>query len=546
MSILRAFLPFAALLLVPRLAAQEVAGELRDRAGAPIRAARVVLLDSAGTRLSSGLTDAAGAFRLRAAADGRYRVRADRVGYAGTTSAWLTLRAGEATPLRLVANPTAVTLEGITARAGSRCGAASPATAVLWEEAGKALAAAEEAVRSEALRYRIVTYRRELDSGAQAILSETRQTTTGSAGTPFSSTPLDTLLGRGFVRAAGDSVLWDAPDGPVLLARPFVNTHCFHVVAHEDSAGLVGLGFRPAGGRRLPDVAGTLWLDRATARLRYLEYRYVNVGPLGRNPRVGGRVEFEVLPTGHWVVRRWWIRMPTAGPEEIFPESGPRPRLVREFRRRSLVEVGGEVTGAGDHLISAGETPARIAGVVWDSLRGRPLAEARVSAVGTAWSAVADSMGAFVLGPVPPGTYTVSFSHPVLTALGEPNPPVTVTLPADSGRALALSLPPAERVAAAHCPTLPTGRGVLVGRAASAGQPASDAEVTVGWRSLSRERRGANEQRLSTRSAEDGSFVICDIPIDLTLQISVRWNGRGNRTTLNPRGTRVVLHLIDL
>lgn len=542
------FIAPALAVLAGPLPAQELAGELVDRSGAPIRAARVVLQDSAGTRLASGLTDAAGAFRLRAPSDGRYRVRADRVGYAGTTSPWLALRAGEVTPLRLVANPNAITLEGITARAGARCGSGTPATALLWEEARKALAAAEEAVQARAVRYQFVSYRRELDPGSLSVRSESRHTAAAFVGTPFASTPLDTLLERGFVRAYGDSVSWDAPDGPVLLAQRFVDTHCFQVASHPDSARLVGLAFRPAGGRRIPDVAGTLWLERATARLRYLEYRYVNVGQPGRNPQVGGRVEFELLSTGHWMVRRWRIRMPTAGPEDVFP--GVQAVPLSAYRRgplvRSLVEVGGEVTAAGDQLLASAEARARVGGMVWDSLRGRPLPGALVSVIGTVWTAAADSAGAFVLGPLPPGEYSIAFSHPVLTALGTPAEVQSVALPQDSARMLRLSLPAEERVVASRCGALPQDRSVLLGRVASDGAPVGGAEVSVAWNGLTRDRTAVDQQRVRTVSGEDGTFLLCDVPGEMTLQVSVRWEGRTHRATLTPVATRVLLHMVEL
>ena len=164
-----------AVLSAARTGAQDVSGTLVDGGGAPVGAAVVVLVDSAGGRTSPVLTDAAGGFRLRAARPGRYRVRAERVGFATTFSAPLLLTAGQPASVRLVASSTPITLEGITVRAGNRCrigDGSERGTAVLWEEARKALTAAEQAEAARALHYEFVSYHRELEPGSLAIRSE--------------------------------------------------------------------------------------------------------------------------------------------------------------------------------------------------------------------------------------------------------------------------------------------------------------------------------------------------------------------------------------
>src|SRR5687767_734163 len=126
----------AALVTAPG-AAQAVAGTLIDPSGAAVPAARVLLLDSLGVSRASSLTDASGAFRLSAPGAGRYRVAAERVGFASTRSAPVQLGPGETGTVRLVASSTAISLTGVTVRGGSsRCRLAREsgrATALLWE-----------------------------------------------------------------------------------------------------------------------------------------------------------------------------------------------------------------------------------------------------------------------------------------------------------------------------------------------------------------------------------------------------------------------------
>jgi len=57
-------------------------------------------------------------------------------------------------------------------------------------------------------------------------------------------------------------------------------------------------------------VQGTLWLDRATSQLQFLEYSYTPVPEHLKGEGIGGRVDYAQLPTGGWFVSNWHIRMP--------------------------------------------------------------------------------------------------------------------------------------------------------------------------------------------------------------------------------------------
>lgn len=538
----------AAVLLASRpLPAQEVAGVLVDGSGAVVPAARLVLVDSAGGRAGSVLSGEDGGFRLRAPAAGRYRVRAERVGFASSTSAVLELREGTVTPLRLAASAAAVSLEGITVQAGSsRCRLAresGQATALLWEEARKALDLTEGAREVEAIRFDLVEYRRELDAGSLAVISERRSRRAARSTSPFASTSLDTLLERGFVRPRGDSVSWDAPDAQVLLSPRFQATHCLYTVAHPDSAGLVGLGFRPVGNRRAPDVTGTLWLHRATARLRHLEYGYVNAGTPGRHPQVGGRVEFEQVGTGHWVVRRWWIRIPAVNADAVF---GPMTPVWDRLRISRIVEVGGEITGAGGQPVSRPGALGRITGVVWDSLARAPLAGAEVTAQGTPWVAYTDSAGRFTLPAMPAGVYRIGFTHSHQAATGQPAVPALADLAADTLAQVSLAVPGEQTVIGENCPGMNRSLGLVAGVVTHGDSALAEAEVEVYWSGLAENRRTVIQQTLSTRTRVDGSFAICEVPTEVLLELRVRGPEGRVREELAPQGRRVRLHPVRL
>lgn len=128
--------------------------------------------------------------------------------------------------------------------------------------------------------------------------------------TPYESRPADELVSEGFVQGDGNADVFFAPDAAVLLSDAFLDTHCFHLAEGSGTAGRIGLSFRPTGDRSVPDITGTMWVDLTTSELRWVEFTYQHLEPERTSPEVGGRVDFERMPNGKWMVSEWWIRMP--------------------------------------------------------------------------------------------------------------------------------------------------------------------------------------------------------------------------------------------
>lgn len=337
---MRPLLTLLVLLLLPAgLRAQAVHGSLREQGdGRPIGGAVVVLLDAAGTQLSGTLTDEAGRFLLGAPAPGAFRLRAERIGFRSVFSPSLSLSAGDTLEHDLVAPAEAIRLEGVAVGGERRCvrrPAEGMRAATLWEEARKALNAAALTQDQELVRFRVRRFQRRLDPQFLRVQGEETSLRTLYGSSPFSSLPADDLARNGYRRADGDGDGWVyyAPDAHVLLSDAFLDTHCFRVRRGEkETRGLVGLAFEPLRTQRVPDIEGVLWLDARTAELRFVEFGYTRL-PLPRDAAQGGRVEYERLPGGAWIVRRWWIRMPL---------------LTRRAQSRALsligvLETGGEV-----------------------------------------------------------------------------------------------------------------------------------------------------------------------------------------------------------
>lgn len=440
---------FAPLLILPYagpLAAQTVHGRLVEEAtGQPISGAIVVLLDGNARQVAGVLSNDAGGFIVRAPSPGAYRLRADRIGYASTLSPRLELSAGENLEYRLAASTRAVELEGITASGERRCDlrpAEGLETQRVWEEARKALAATALTTEGGLHRFRIVGYERELDPQASRIRSERSWSKVGHSENPFVTLQPEVLAEEGYARSGPEGTILYAPDARVLLSDAFLDTHCFGItIGGEDRPGQIGLSFEPVRHRDLTDVEGVLWVDRRTAELRVLEYRYTTVDPSLPRSRLGGRVEFERLPGGSWIARRWWIRMPiTAAPPATERQFGGWARTVLV----GIKEDGGEVVEvlSPEGARVSGTSKAVLSGVVFDSARSAPLAGATVFVSGTQYSAATDERGRFRIEGFLDGEYSVSFMHPRLDSLGTRAPLRAVSLRAGEESVADLAVPP--------------------------------------------------------------------------------------------------------
>ena len=297
--------------------AQTVAGAFVDASGAAIPSARVTLHASGGgPALRAALTDAQGRFELHAPAPGRYAVRGERLGYVLTESGPLELAAGERKEQRLVAGEERVRLDAVVVSAAARCTGqgTTPETAVVWEEARKALGVVSATSAARRARYTVERFEREVEPVSGAVRRERRTVLAGTSEKPF--TPVDParLSAGGYIEPRGDTLVYHAPDADVLLSDTFLEDHCFRLTTtNAPAAGLVGLAFEPVRGRRVPDVQGVLWLDRASGELREMEWSYTRAPIPGPRGVPGGRMEFRRLPDGRWITLAWILRMPEEG-----------------------------------------------------------------------------------------------------------------------------------------------------------------------------------------------------------------------------------------
>jgi hypothetical protein len=326
--------------------AQIVRGTVLDSlTGAPVRDALVVLLGDDGAPRARALSLDAGSYAIAAPAPGRYSIRTKRIGYRAIESGPFEVAEGEVRTHDILAPTIRVSLPSVTVHAQRHCvvrpGDGVPAFQ-LWEEVRTALYQTALAQRGELFQTMARRWARELDTLARLVRSDSTWLMSGMAQSPFVAVAADHLDRVGFIEQTGpDTWLFYAPDADVLLSEIFLRGHCFRVTAGEN--GLLGLAFEPAKKRRVAGVKGVLWLDAATSELRHLEFTYTKLPWRVSTSRVGGRVEFEQLASGLWIVRRWYVRAPRMGVERTFFRFGGSIQYRSRQRFVSIIEHGGEV-----------------------------------------------------------------------------------------------------------------------------------------------------------------------------------------------------------
>jgi len=470
-----------------RLPAQELRGTIVEAGtGRAIEGAFVSLVDATGVTTNSALTAADGAYVVRTPIPGEYTVRVERIGYESWSSEPIRLTRGAVVTRHLEIPVLAVRLDELAVTVASHCRprpGAGPEMARIWEEARKALELNRWTEEQSRIDFTLRRWERTLDPESERVRSEETFSAERRAWRTFVSASAEELSREGYARPLEDGDGWRffAPDAEVLLSDTFADDHCFALVRGDDEQeGLVGLAFEPAPGRRTSDVSGVLWVDAASAELSHLAFEYVNTDleRALRTYEAGGEVRFARLPTGHWFVRRWRIRMPVAGERnETGLARGPGGGPFQPRRERVLAQVhesGGEAVRAqlpGGEAIDLGAWGA-VAGVVRDD-RGAVTAE--VELAGTAYRGRTDAEGRFRIDPVPSGEYTLVARHPDAALLGIAGSETAVTVEPDREVSAELTLPSMGEVVVRVCEA-PGPRADSAGRGRPSGAPPAESE----------------------------------------------------------------------
>ncbi len=514
--------------LTAQIPGQRVLGHIVNRAtGAAIREAFIQLVDSAGVVRAAALSNDGGRFILSAPMPGRYTLRAERIGYASSASDTLVLAQGETLAYRFAVPVQAINLEGLTVTAKNRCRISrslGTATLTLWDAARKALEIVSWAEKEEYVPFQDVLWTRTLDVVSGKLETGDRRLSSVYGERPFWSVSPQDLATQGFVREEGDNVSFYGLDAQALLSSAFLSGHCFRAIEahHQAMKGLVGLAFQPLDQSGPPDIDGTLWVDRKTSELRYLDFRYTrDLVPRDGIPRnrFGGRVDFARLNNGAWVVSRWWLRMPSWGPP-VPPPPGTVPVWDPELKARQdglrIREQGGELGFVPSIASSTGPRTAAVEGIVYDSVDEEPLAGATVFLADDYTKATTtDRFGRFRLDSLPPGHHVIAFFHSFTDSLDLL--PITrpVFLQADSDVRVTLAIPKL-----AGCQPSPDSAGIVGFVESTAdGIPLAGVPIQVAWRATTVAVPGGWVETTHTSDIR-GRYLLCGVPLKDPLHLT--------------------------
>jgi hypothetical protein len=492
------------------------------------RASGVIVEATGGSAPARALSNPRGEFTIVVPGAGTYALRALRVGFKPTPGPTVTVAEHEAVEVEIRLGGEAVSLRAVTVRGEDACRMAPDSGALVaraWEEARKAILASGLSATDAPLTAQWIEYSRTLDPTGRIVRAQQVRTTTSPTTHAFRSAPAESLATRGYVTLDSGTTTFHAPDGDALLSNAFAATHCFQIAPVAKGADtLVGVLFRPAQDRRdARDIEGTFWLDRRSAELRWLDYRYTNLPASTDRAEPGGRVEFLRLGTGSWLVGRWSIRMPELGRGQEASDAG---------RRRTIQAPAGgvlwaiQVSGGTVNRVDRGDsTVYRADGaaltirlVANDATVAIP--GTSVELVGTDYRAVAGRDGHAHIAPVLEGRYEARIRTALMDSLGVPPITrefvVTPRAPVDTVR-----LAGAAELARVVCrDSIRNGEGLLRGTVRdSLGRPVAYASVVVSYQDRMKvigdarsDRLQWTEQSVASMSDANGRWRACGLP----------------------------------
>jgi hypothetical protein len=497
---------------------QSVRGSVADAGGVPVPGVLVQLIATDSSIAARTLSNELGGFFIVAPRAGTYRVRTLRIGYRPVLSEPVTLTAGQETPQQIALSNVSLGLD--TVRVGGRavCGKSYDAgsmTVAIWEQARAAISSTAITGGMRNIFSRRVYYDQLLDNVGFRTVKETQSIETVPVVQPWPAESPANLHQFGYIVQVLDSTVYRAPGMEMLASTIFFQDHCFRL-ANARERSQIAIEFDPTPDRRnVADIRGVVTLDRATAHLESIEFRYVFPDNKDLETGARGNVEFVRLANGAWGVGRWNIRMPIlemsrAGTVRSNRGVSSAEAQVRVMNVRS---TGGELALAmlgPDTLFS--RPPLMLNGTVADSATGRDLADVTVGLIGTQSMTKTDARGRFTLTGVLPGEYSLGVRTPGLDSLGTVNESsVSIT---DGKEAIRVRVPSSTQVVNAICgagrdrvgiPGIVTG---LLGMADGSAPP-SDTKVTIEWTD-----RATNTARSAALDpGPQGDFKLCGVPV---------------------------------
>ena len=194
-----------------------------------------------------------------------------------------------------------------------------------------------------------------------------------------------------------------------------------------------------------------------------------------------------------------------------------------------------------------------VAGVVFDSIHGRPLRGAEVMLAGTPISAVTDPFGRFRFDSLAPGEYQVAFFHPLLDSISLAAAPQTLSVPLMPGKGVMLALPSIETLVKGICRTDSSANAsILVGRIEDPDtrRPVPGANVFVLWTDFKvngRKELIRTPRTLQGTSDSTGAYRVCGLPGEVdALAYASNENSTTSRVPVASKSSGVLIRNLSL
>ena len=289
----------------------------------PARAAIVTAADSAGAIAGRELTTARGDFVLPVPHPGKYTVTVLRLGSLPETVRDVVVEPGRDHRMKIRISRDAPRLPSVTVRSGEQCNMSEDAGSLgyTWSQFLIVLATVEMAADARSFSGTWLRTERRLDKNLRDTVFRSDSLEAIALEAPMMpSISADSSRTAGFVIESEQGVLYHTPSAATLASRDFLARRCFSFdPAPVGQPGWTGVHFRSSEFRLgVVDIEGTLWLDRETLEPRGLGFRYVNLPPAFDGAESGGTLRFRQLPTGHWIVEEWTLRVPAGVYRRIF------------------------------------------------------------------------------------------------------------------------------------------------------------------------------------------------------------------------------------
>jgi hypothetical protein len=494
---------------------QAVRGSVADAGGTPVPGVLVQLIGSDSSIAARVLTNERGQFLVAAPRAGTYRVRTLRIGFRPVLSEPLTLASGQEVSQQIALASVSLGLDTVRVGGAATCGRSNAAnmTLAIWEQARAALSATAISGGMRGVFTRRVAWDQLLDNAGFRTLRQSMEIATDPVAQPWMSEPPESLHQFGYIVEVLDSTVYRAPGLEALASPEFFSDHCFKLANAKEKSDIL-IEFEPTAERRkLADIRGVVTMDRASAQLRSVEFRYVN--PANRDTEAGarGNVEFARLANGTWAIAKWNIRMPI-----LELARGARAGAETRVRVANVRSMGGELALAmanGDTLFS--RPPLVLSGTVQDSLTGRDLAGLRVTLQGTGLEATSDARGRFALNGVLPGEYDLAVHTPGLDSLGTvAERMISIT---DGKEPVRIRVPTPAMIVRSLCGTRERAGipGIILGAVTKpdAERLPANTRISLDWT----DRESGARRSVPVPMGTDGNFRLCGVPIATSITV---------------------------